>query len=233
MNSLFVMPSNQKAKQFVFSFFVEKELEELEQNESYLTGKLVTEVIMTAQFIVAGGKIVITGMNIFTNGAVKIGAGGTLNCAGPFGSTIAVPLAAVGVGEVVAGSVVAISGTYYMAKAVHSGQKAFETSDKLKGATNSKKMLGENGTQFESKTVWQKGKTERIDVENPAPSERPGQIHYHEADNTKWYFDVDEKLFYDQKTGEVAPKRIQDLLKDKDVINAINKALKFLGENKL
>lgn len=94
-------------------------------------------------------------------------------------------------------------------------------------------MLGENGTQFESKTVWQKGKTERIDVENPAPGERPGQIHYHEADNTKWYFDVDEKLFYNQKTGELAPKRIQDLLKDKDVIKAINKALKFLGENKL
>lgn len=25
-----------------------------------------------------------------------------------------------------------------------------------------------------------KSKTERIDIENPAPGERPGQIHYHE-----------------------------------------------------
>ncbi|EHI61507.1 hypothetical protein [Hungatella hathewayi] len=46
-------------------------------------------------------------------------------------------------------------------------------------------MLGENGTDFESKTTWQNGKTERLDVENPAPGERPGQIHYHDAKNNK------------------------------------------------
>lgn len=36
--------------------------------------------------------------------------------------------------------------------------------------------------------------------------------------------------FYNQKTGEMAPKSIQKILKNKDVINAINKGLKFLGE---
>lgn len=40
-----------------------------------------------------------------------------------------------------------------------------------------------------------KSKTERIDIENPAPGERPGQIHYHEPNNTKWYLDVNEMKF--------------------------------------
>jgi hypothetical protein len=105
--------------------------------------------------------------------------------------------------------------------------------ENVKGTAYAEKILGKNGAQFESKTTWQNGKTERIDVENPSPGERSGQIHYHEPDNTKWYFDVEEKQFYNQKTGELAPNRIQKLLKDKDVINAINKALKFLGEDKL
>ena len=70
-------------------------------------------------------------------------------------------------------------------------------------------------------------------VENPSPGERPGQIHYHEPNNTKWYLDIEEKQFYNQKTGELAPNKIQKLLKDKNVINAINKGLKSLGEDKL
>ncbi len=41
-------------------------------------------------------------------------------------------------------------------------------------------MLGANGAQFTSKTLWQDGKA-RIDVENPAPGKRPGQIHYQEG----------------------------------------------------
>lgn len=100
----------------------------------------------------------------------------------------------------------------------------------VESGKNSDYMFGENGTQFESKTTWKNGKTERIDIENPAPGERPGQIHYHEPNNTKWYLDVNEMKFYNQKTGEIAPKSIQKILKNKDVINAINKGLKFLGE---
>lgn len=105
--------------------------------------------------------------------------------------------------------------------------------DVPKGAADGEKILGKNGAQFDSKTTWQNGKTERIDVENPSPGERPGQIHYHESDNTKWNFDIEEKQFYNQKTGELAPNKIQKLLEDKDVINAINEELKFLGKDKL
>ena len=99
--------------------------------------------------------------------------------------------------------------------------------------SGSKNILGKNGTQFASKTTWKNGKTERIDVENPSPGKRAGQIHYHEPNNTKWYLDIEEKQFYNPQTGELAPKKIQKLLRDKDVIDAINKALKFLGEGKL
>lgn len=51
-------------------------------------------------------------------------------------------------------------------------------------------MPGANGTKLDgSKTVWKNGKNERIDIENFDP----GNIHYHEPDNTKWYLDPNEK----------------------------------------
>lgn len=105
--------------------------------------------------------------------------------------------------------------------------KAYSTEREVKIGIVDASNLGKNGTQFASKTTWQNGKTERIDVENPSPVERPGQIHYHEPNNIKWYFDIEEKQFYNPKTGELAPKKIQKLLKDKNVINAINKGLNF------
>jgi RHS repeat-associated protein len=98
-----------------------------------------------------------------------------------------------------------------------------------KGRSNH--VYGQNGTQVSSKTVWQNGKTERIDVENPAPGQRPGQIHYHDAKNNKWYYDSVEKTFYNQKTGELAPKKIQKLLNNSDFQKAIKKGLDILGEN--
>ncbi|MEL7656355.1 MAG: hypothetical protein AAGU75_10665 [Bacillota bacterium] len=98
----------------------------------------------------------------------------------------------------------------------------------LKGESNH--LFGQDGTQVTSKTVWQNGKTERIDVENPAPGERPGQIHYHDAENNKWYYDPVNNEFYNQLTGELAPIKIQKLLNDSAVQKAINKALNILGE---
>ena len=52
--------------------------------------------------------------------------------------------------------------------------------------------------------------------ENPAPGERPGQVHYHDSNNNKYYYDIDNNTFYDQKTCELAPKSIQKLFKDLD-----------------
>ena len=98
------------------------------------------------------------------------------------------------------------------------------------GDSDSDHLVGENGAQTSSKTTWQNGKTERIDVENPAPGERPGQIHYHDSDNNKWYYDIENNTFYNQKTGDLAPKSVQKLLKDNNFMKGIKKALGILGE---
>ena len=60
-------------------------------------------------------------------------------------------------------------------------------------------MFGENGTQFESKTTWKNGKTERIDIENWLQEKDQVKFIYHEPNNTKWYLDVNEMKFYNQK----------------------------------
>lgn len=41
---------------------------------------------------------------------------------------------------------------------------------------------------------------------------------------------MDNNNFYDQKTGDLAPKRIQSLLKDKQFVKGIKKAMEILGE---
>lgn len=49
-------------------------------------------------------------------------------------------------------------------------------------------MIGEGGAQVTSRTLLQ---TEmfRIDVENPAPGVRPGQLHLHDAAGHKYLYD--------------------------------------------
>jgi hypothetical protein len=91
-------------------------------------------------------------------------------------------------------------------------------------------ILGANGTQVASKTVWKGSGQERIDVENPAPGVRPGQIHYQDSDGNKYYYDPNSKVLFDQKTGELAPRSVQDLLKIPSFSKAIDKALTgYLG----
>ena len=94
-------------------------------------------------------------------------------------------------------------------------------------------MLGANGTQTFSTTVWkEKGSKARIDVENPNPGVRAGQIHYQDSNNKKYYYNPNNGKFYEGKVenGVLAPKSIQDLLKDKKFKDGIDKGLKYLGE---
>ena len=44
-------------------------------------------------------------------------------------------------------------------------------------------LLGAKGTQCTSKTMWKGKGKERIDVENPNPGQRAGQIHYQDNDD--------------------------------------------------
>jgi hypothetical protein len=55
-------------------------------------------------------------------------------------------------------------------------------------------MIGSKGTQITSKTMWRQG-SYRIDVENPDPGGRPGQIHFQDKA-------TETKYIYNHQTGE-------------------------------
>ena len=95
-------------------------------------------------------------------------------------------------------------------------------------------MVGENGTKTNgSVTTGRNGPTERVDVENMAPGTRPGNLHYHEPNNTKWIYDIATKKLVDPKTGTLAPPKIQKVLQKSWVIKAINKAFKDTGRTQM
>ena len=101
---------------------------------------------------------------------------------------------------------------------------------------NTKKLLGADGAQFHSITVWKKkGSKARLDVENPNPGQRAGNIHYQDENNIKYLFDVEKNKFFgkNKETGEfdIEVPKVDDLLKDETFNKAIDKALKYLGES--
>nr|WP_318036295.1 hemagglutinin repeat-containing protein [Cupriavidus pampae] len=88
-------------------------------------------------------------------------------------------------------------------------------------------MLGANGPKVASKTLWKGEGSERIDVENPNPGQRPGQIHYQDNAGTKYLYDPNTNSFPD------APRSVNKLLDDPRFNDAIQKAMtKYLGEKK-
>lgn len=99
--------------------------------------------------------------------------------------------------------------------------KSKSSSDK---AIFDKSLLGANGTQISSTTVWKGEGKNRIDVENPSPGRRAGQIHYQDNAGNKWLYNPKTKSF------EGAPKSVNRLLEDKQFKNAIDKAMRYLGE---
>lgn len=78
--------------------------------------------------------------------------------------------------------------------------------------------IGENGTRTDSTATWQEGKTKRIDVENSAPGQRDGNIHYHDSINKKNYYDIKKKCFIDSKTGAIAFPKVQKLLNNSNFL---------------
>lgn len=102
-------------------------------------------------------------------------------------------------------------------------------------AVDNNAMLGANGTKIFSSTVWKEnGSKARIDIENPSPGKRPGQIHYQDQNNIKYYYNPKDDKFYVGKIsdGKVAPKNIQELLSNLDFRRGIDKGLNYLGEKK-
>jgi len=84
-------------------------------------------------------------------------------------------------------------------------------------------MIGESGAQFTSRTVGQ-GKGWRIDVENPNPGVRRGQLHLQDYSGGKWQYDFESGSF----TG--VPRSLQRLIaRDPAAQRAINTGLRYLG----
>ena len=115
------------------------------------------------------------------------------------------------------------------------GKSKDKTKDKNKEKPHRKNKdgepLGKNGPQMDPRTIWQRGKTERVDVENPNPGGGNGNVHYHDGQDTKYIFDpVDGKFYLDEDPYLEAPPRIQKMLEDPLIQDAIDKALKYLGE---
>jgi filamentous hemagglutinin len=80
------------------------------------------------------------------------------------------------------------------------------------------------GTKTASTTVWKGAGKNRIDVENPNPGQRPGQVHYQDNAGNKYLYDV--------TTGNFpgAPNSVNKLLKDPNFVKGIEKAFKYLGD---
>jgi filamentous hemagglutinin len=85
-------------------------------------------------------------------------------------------------------------------------------------------MFSSQGTQMTSKTIWKGPNGMRIDVENPNPGQRLGQMHFQQGD---------AKYLYDpaSKSGLGATRSVQHLLdSSSEVQDAVAKGLRFLGE---
>jgi uncharacterized protein YukE len=87
-------------------------------------------------------------------------------------------------------------------------------------------MIGAKGTQLTSNTTWLRG-SYRIDVENPNPGQRPGQIHFQDQA-------TGAKYLYDFTTGEFdgMPNSLKKELAKKfpDFVKGIAKGKIALGE---
>lgn len=87
--------------------------------------------------------------------------------------------------------------------------------------------FGALGVKIASQTVWKsRGKAkQRIDVENPNPGQRAGQIHFQDKQTgAKYLYDPETKKF------KGAPNSVNKLIRNPEVEAAIKKALRYLGE---
>ncbi len=122
-----------------------------------------------------------------------------------------------GVGDAAKG---AYKGGRRVAKEV--GEGVVKSSDNVIMGTRG--MMGASGARITSKTVWT-GKGCRIDVENPAPGVRPGQLHYQDSSGNKYLFDPIRGEFIG------APRSVNNQMDNPCFRQSIEKGLKYLGES--
>jgi RHS repeat-associated protein len=183
-------------------------------SEAYMqgqeAGRAASTVVSSAEMVLGAAG---TGAAL---AAIPVTASGGLVCSGVTAGLCALP----------AGAVVALEGGVAVAGVAVAGHGAI-TASFIKN--NPVGMLGANGPQFTSKTLWQ-GKQGRLDVENPNPGQRPGQIHFQQGNN-KWIYDPATNLFRQAPGTKIDPPRwLDDLMGQKEFQNAIQKGLHYLGQ---
>jgi RHS repeat-associated protein len=88
---------------------------------------------------------------------------------------------------------------------------------------NSCEMLGKNGTQTFSTTLTSGKHAYRVDVENPAPGVRPGQLHL-QTRTGKYYYNFETNQF-----DGIPTSLARKIARDPDVSRAIGKGKTYLG----
>jgi filamentous hemagglutinin len=84
-------------------------------------------------------------------------------------------------------------------------------------------MIGKGGTRVTSRTLLQTERF-RIDVENPAPGVRPGQLHFQDDAGNKYLYDFEDDTFRD------LPRSLADkIAADPAVQRAVATGKRYLG----
>jgi hypothetical protein len=85
-------------------------------------------------------------------------------------------------------------------------------------------MIGSAGVRVTSRTLRQ-GKGWRLDLENPNPGQRAGQVHLQDHASNKWQYDFAKGRFIGM------PRKLeQRLMNDRGFRAALIRALRDLGE---
>lgn len=109
------------------------------------------------------------------------------------------------------------------ADGVEGSNPANGATDEGAAASDDEAMLGAGGTQVTSRTLLQTS-SYHIDVENPAPGVRPGQIHLQDYAGSKYIYDVQTGAF------EGLPSNLaKQVAQNPAVARAIATGLRYLG----
>ena len=179
--------------------------------------------------IAQGANEMYTGGGMMQAGTATVTAGLAAEVPSGGSSTVVV----VGGGVIILGGAAVAEHGFFMAaqgtsnlanKKGHLDESSKTTSSSGKGSSSAPAVR--------SKTLWKDGKGRRLDLENPNPGQRPGQLHVHDQKNK--YIYKDGKLFgKNPKTGNYdvpAPREINKLLEDPQFQKAIQKGKEYLGE---
>jgi large exoprotein involved in heme utilization or adhesion len=192
-------------------------LNRVSYTDSYYLGKSIGDIIGTA-----------VGLGMTAKGISELlaGIGGIGSGVGAVALPICVAISAEGVVTAGAGVTVAAAAAGNFGGDFEKFQ--CEKKKYSRGDPKAKANWNKESTRCTSKTLYNK-KGVRIDVENPNPTVRPGQVHV-QTGNKKYIFDNVTKRFYDASNFDIAPKNIQNLLNDAEFVKKLNVGLEqYLG----